>query len=41
MNVQRTELESEKAARRAAEERVRQLEQQLERLRSSRNGDST
>ena len=41
MNVQRTELESEKAARRAAEERVRQLEQQLEHLRSSRNGDST
>ena len=41
MNVQRSELESEKAARRAAEERVRQLEQQLEHLRSSRNGDST
>ena len=41
MNVQRTELESEKAARRAAEERVRHLEQQLEHLRSSRNGDST
>ena len=33
-------VDEEAAARRAAEERVRQLEQQLRDLRSSRNGDS-
>ena len=40
IEAQRASLNSEAAARHAAEERVRQLEQELHRLRANRNGDS-